>query len=269
MGLRKRSLVMAGCAWCALAVASAVNADTFYVDSGFSSLQIAVYDHASSYLLTWTQVTDSDITSLGGTFDATISGGYITFNSGSITFNDQGTDMMPAIGGGGDSAGDEMNPYPADPGSDPANYGLYLTVPNDPEDPEAGIALAGVAAIRSAGLDLSSSAIAISSDVFDVGGITLGLSAGTLDYNINAGDGTPYINGTTGIDGNSGPNASDSGLIIPGDPLGIFIPVFVDVHVTSGGLDVDVVLTGQIAATNAAPAWECPNRDRSCWQPWD
>jgi hypothetical protein len=241
---------------CALAAIRVVSADTFYVDSDFSSLSIAVYDHTTSTLLTSAQISGSDTTSLAGTFDATIDSGTITFNSGDVTFNNQESDMQPAIDGGDASAGTSLNPYPPSPGSDPANYGLFLTVP-DPDDPEGPLALAGVAAIRDAIAGLTSSAITITGggSSFDASQVTLGLSYGSLDYNINTGDGTPFLNGTTGIDGNSGLNSSTGGGIGTfGGVTAVSIPVLVSVNVTTGGLDVDVVLTGQIGGTNVAPA---------------
>ncbi|MES1213773.1 MAG: hypothetical protein ABUL64_04225, partial [Singulisphaera sp.] len=232
-------LAFIACAWCAPAVVHESRAETFYVDSGFSSLSIAVYDHSTSLLLTSAQISGSDTTSLGGTFDATIDSGTITFNSGDISFTDQESDMQPAIGGGSASAGDSENPYPPSPGSDAANYGLFLTVPNDPEDPGAGLALAGVAAIRSAVLGLMSDALTITDGAFDASQVTLGLTAGTLDYNINGGDGTPFIHGSTGIDGNSGVNTLTDGSVgtIGGVTL-ISMLVYVDVNVTTGGLNV-------------------------------
>jgi hypothetical protein len=236
------------------------SADTFYVDPDFSSLSIAVYDHTTSTLLTSAQISGSDTTSLTGTFDATIDSSTITFNSGSVAFNNQESDMQPAIGGGDASAGDSMNPYPPSPGSDPANYGLFLTVP-DPDDPEGPLALAGVAAIRDAVTSLTSSAITLTGggSAFDASQVTLGLTYGSLDYNINTGDGTPFLNGTTGIDGNSGLNSStDGGIGTFGGITAVSIPVSVLVNVMTGGLNIDVVLTGQIEGTNAAPLAPVP-----------
>jgi hypothetical protein len=254
-------LVVLACATCALSGFRSARADTFYVDPDFSSLSIAIYDHSTSTLLTSAQTSGSDTTTLGGTFDATIASGAITFNSGAISFDNQGTDMQPAIGGGGDSAGTAMNPYPPSPGSDPASYGLVLSV-YDPDNPES-LVLAGVLAVRDALAGISSdSAITITGgSSFDASQINMVFNSGTtLDYNINNGsDGSAFLNGTTAIDGTPGANTlTGGGIGTFGGVTGITIPVYVDVNVTTGGLNVDVVLSGSIGATNAAPGAPVP-----------
>jgi len=228
-------------------------ADTFYINPEESYLSIAVLDHSSSYQLTSAQFSGSDVTSLGGSFDATIGGGTITFTTSSnIIFNDLESDVYPDIGGGSDSAGDSLDPYPPSPGSGAGNYGLVLTVPNDPEDLGEGLALAGFAAIRSAIADATSSAITITAGEFDASGITLDLADGDLDYNINLGDGTPFIHGTTGIDANGAVNSATEGVVgtFEGQTF-VSFPVDVSVHVTTSGLDVDVVLQGFILGITA------------------
>jgi hypothetical protein len=233
----------------ALALARCATADTYDVDSDNSYLSIAILDHSTQNQLTSAQVDGSDLTSLGGSFDVTFGSGTITFNSSdNITFGNQSTDMQPAIGGGSPSAGSGDNPYPADPGSGAANYGLYFTVPNDFDNPDAGLALAGVAAIRGALADITSSAISLSDGLFDASQLTMSLPSGhtALDFNVNLGDGTPLVNGTSFVVG-SGANSETFGEVgtLFGTPfVGFYVDL--DIHSTSGGLDLDVVLQGQI-----------------------
>lgn len=252
MGCRSRIRLLLGSAIFALALVRCATADTYDVDPDNSYLSIAILDHSTQNQLTSAQVDGSDLTSLGGSFDVTFGSGTITFNSSNnITFGNQSTDMQPAIGGGSASAGTGDNPYPADPGSGAANYGLYFTVPNDFDNPDAGLALAGVAAIRGALTDVTSSAISLSDGLFDASQLTMSLPNGhtALDFNVNLGDGTPLANGTSFVDG-SGANSETFGEVgtIFGVPfVGFYIDL--DIHTTAGGLDLDVVLQGQIVGS--------------------
>jgi len=160
--------------------------------------------------------------------------------------------MRPGTDGGNASAGTSLNPYPPDKGTELANYGLFATLYNDPGDPESGIGVAGVMALRDMVADLSSSALSITSDAFDSSQITFGLTSGVLDYNLNTGSGTPITLGSFGLDGNSTLNTdSGGGTLTIGGVTAVVVPINLDLYYSDRVLDI--VLTDQIGATNAAP----------------
>ena len=244
---------------CTAAVAAQATAGTIYtIVPQASFLQVAV--QSQGVPLTYAQYPGSDITNLSGTLDLTVSGGSITFNSSpsSIKFANQASPVAPGPGGGVPSAG-TINALPDSPGSGTANYGLVLVVPSDPGDPlnlDTGTIL-GYADIAAAFASLLGSSTLVG-NAFSPNGLTVSTDAGNLDYNLNNGNGdgppqtsTPFINGTTGIGGNSGPisGASPGSYIVAGNLATITIPIAVDVLVDTGLIVVDAIFNGQIVAT--------------------
>ena len=84
------------------AVAGPLN---YTVDSTLSSLQFTIYINGppdnGGVILTAPQSPGSDLTTLGGTLAADVSGGAINFPGGSaVTFANQSVDQEPDVGGG-------------------------------------------------------------------------------------------------------------------------------------------------------------------------
>lgn len=248
---------------CASVFASSASAAIYTIDPTQSSLQVSVF--ASGVPLTQAQFTGSDVTSLSGTLDVVIGGGNLTVNStpSSVTFANQANPVAPGPGGGVPTPG-TVNALPDLPaaGLGVGNYGFELIVPGDPSDPSQWLNLdtAGIVGYADISAALASLAgtVAISGGVFSPNGLTVSTDAGALDYNLNQGNGdgppqtsSPFINGTTGIGGNSGVVAGAPNGSVIGNTL--IIPIFVDVPVNTGLFIVDAVFSGTIVATTAVP----------------
>lgn len=246
---------------CVAACGTRASATIYTIDPTLSTLQVAVY--ASGVPLTTAQFPGSDITSLGGTLDATVGGGNIIFGATTISFADQALPVAPGPGGGSPSPG-TVTAFPDQPsaGLGAGNYGLNLIVPGDPSDPTQWLnpdtaGIIGYADISAALASLTGSSV-IAGGIFSPDGLTVSTTGGALDYNLNQGNGdgppqtsSPFINGTTGIGGNSGAIAgATNGSLVTAGPLStLTVPILVDVPVNTGLFVVDAIFTGQIVAT--------------------
>lgn len=216
-----------------LAWNSPVSADTLTIDSSQSFLKLAVSIDGTP--IATAQVPGSDTTYIAGTLEATVSGGNITFDGGSVLdfleFDGGNTDLLPAVGGG--SVGDPGTPAPAD-------YGLLI---------DLGI-VSGYGAVRLALADVTGGPEAIAGNAFDTSNLTLALTDGDLDVNLS---GFANIADSVDISGNMALNSSGGNgyttvnngmqyVVLPID-LEVVIPVEISPGVV---LPITAAFTGQV-----------------------
>jgi hypothetical protein len=233
------ALIVATICWLSTAHLAAGATLSYSVNPTLSSLQFAIYIFGTpangGTLLTAPQTLGSDITSLGGTLLADVSGGTISLPGGSaVTFANQPIDQEPDIGGGPSSG------VPGPPA--PAQYGLNVILIDS-----------GPVALRGLLADLTSPGgpIGLLAGTFNAGQVTLGTTAGSADYNL-VGAATAF--GNSSLAGQSGPNDPGLGTVTTlGGITTITIPISVDVPLVVSGIPLDAIFTGQIVASLPVP----------------
>ncbi|MBX7169316.1 MAG: PEP-CTERM sorting domain-containing protein [Pirellulales bacterium] len=230
--------ILAACAAIA-AWSNPAHAASLTIDPNQSYLSIVVgaYDTGQDppvfVPFTTPQQPGSDTTNLNGVLNVSI-GSDVTFNGGSIGFADQANPMEPLPGG-------------ALPGSAPANYGLLIDLQS---------LVTGPAAARNLMATITSGATPLVGNLFDASALTLGVTQGVLDVNLQG-----FTSVVTGLDisNNSGPNSSTAGqLDIVGLTATLTLPVYVEasvpVEVSPGFvLPLTAIFQGQIVAVGAVP----------------
>jgi hypothetical protein len=207
----------------AVGYASTASAAQYIVDSNLSSITITG-SALGNLIVLGPQSLGSNTATFGGTIDATSNGTDITFNSAAIDANLLANPQSPAVGGGAGSA--------------PADVGLSIS----------GL-VSGSAAIRDFILGLSSGAIPLAGGTtFGLPPITLDITSGSLDYNVT---GLLTAQGNASIVGESANPTAGVGTLI-GDTLTIPVSVTITFPLTTG-VNADVVLLGQIVATEVIP----------------
>jgi hypothetical protein len=220
---------------CALSAASALAAPTlFTINPLLSSEHITILSAGTP--VSAPQFPGSDTTSVSGTLNTDyVPGASIQFltTANSVLAN-QPAPVAPAPGGGG--------PFPA-LGSGPGNIGIFLFAPG------------AVGAIRGAINDFTSAALPLTGAVFDASQVTIGQSAGTLDYNLSAlGGAFTGLIGSGSLAGGAGLNTNPAGtLVIAGNVATLTIPILVDIPFQAGPATLDAITTGTIVATAIVP----------------
>jgi hypothetical protein len=171
MSSTKKTVLLALTAALALSLAPPAGAETLTINPAKSYLQLQVLITLEGEVpIATAQLPDSDVAFITGTLEATVGGGNISFGGGSIL------DFLPYDGGNTDILPDAGGGVIGDPGTGaPADYGLNVDL--------TGL-VAGPGAVRDAVGDVTGGPAAIVADGFDASGLTLALTAGTLDVNL-------------------------------------------------------------------------------------
>jgi hypothetical protein len=170
--------------------ASTAQAETLTINQALSYLRLAVLINLEGEVpIATAQLPGSDFTHIAGTLEAVAGVGNINFPGGSVLdfelYDGGNTNLLPDVGGG----------VIGDPGTGaPADYGLNVDL--------TGL-VAGPGAVRDALGDVTGGPTAVVADSFDATGLTLGLTAGSLDVNLS---GIADVVDSVDISGNSALN---------------------------------------------------------------